>query len=42
MFPRITEIWPNLLRRVRGGAEGEAQPRQEEDQADDDQAERLL
>ena len=31
MFPRITDIWPNLLRRVRGG-----------DGAEEDQEARLL
>jgi hypothetical protein len=42
MFPRITDIWPNLLRRIRVGEEDEAQPGQERGQADGDQAGRLL
>ena len=42
MFPRITDIWPNLLRRVRGGENGEAQHEQDNDGADDDQEARLL
>ena len=42
MFPRITDIWPNLLRRVRGAGNGEAQPGQENGQAEEGQEARLL
>lgn len=42
MFPRITDIWPNLLRRVRGGDNGAAQPGQEHGQAEEGQEARLL
>ena len=42
MFPRITDIWPNLLRRIRGGDEGQDQDGQGHGGEEDAQEARLL
>ena len=42
MFPRITDIWPNLLRRIRGDHEGQDQDGQGHGLEYDAQEARLL